>query len=283
MGSDSSPTPIITGVPSISVEGTDMLTFFYHHAFDECNFNIAHNAFQYLLDWTRVAPRVWVWYYAHGGDKMHPLPTFSSLGRNFKRMRDAGVQGVFVQTDFGSEFVKSGGLLDLQSYLYAKLMWNPDYNVQQGIEEFCRDCYGAAAPEMIAFVKMVNDPDTYTGSPAEHYVGIDMTKFPGFHCPGGAMVQIKKEKLAEMDQLFDDALQAVAEDAELLGRVKLVRQAAHYATMLYADQDDPQRDSAIREFFPLAEEQGISRLRLPVNRRELTVEAFRKSFLGLEK
>ena len=51
--------------------------------------------------------------------------------------------------------------------------------------------------------------------------------------------------------------------------------------MLYADKDNPLRAKAIDEFFPLAKNLGISTLRLPVNRREVTVETFRKDFLGL--
>ena len=253
-----------------------------HHGLDECSYNRSVAAYKDLLEWTRISPRVWVWYYAHGGDKMHPLPHFSSLSHNFKLMRAAGVQGIFVQTDFGSERIEGGGLLELQSYLLAKLMWDPDYDVQAGIEEFCRACYGAAAPQMIAFVKMANNAATYTGSPRQHYTENEVQQFPGFHCPGGAMVAIKQAKLAEMDKLFEQAETAVSSDPDSLERVQLVRLAAQYVILLYAGKDDPLREKAIRDFFPLAARQGITKLRLPVNRREVSIDTFRKSHLGLE-
>jgi hypothetical protein len=254
----------------------------YHHAFDQCNYNNSEEAYEDLLEWLRISPHVWVWYYAHGGDKMHPLPHFSSLSRNFKLMRDAGVEGLFVQTDHGEERIESGGLLDLQSYILAKLMWDPDYDVQNGIEEFCRACYAAGAPYIISFVKLVNDADTYTGTPLQHYTETEVKQFPGFHCPGGATVAIRQDKLAEMDRLFEDAESAVADDPDSLERIRLVRLAAQYVIMLYAENDDPLRAKAIREFFPLAEKQGITKLRLPVNRREVSVDAFREVFLGLK-
>ena len=267
-----------------------------HHPLDECNLNTssdpqarnvgAGEVYEDLVKWTHIAPRVWVWYYLHGGDKMHPVPHFFSLSRNFKRMRDAGVQGIFVQDTNSSEIINSGGLLDLQSYLLAKLMWDPDYDVRKGIEEFCRACYGAAAPSIVSFVKLVNDADTYIATPAwleYHYARVDRKKFPGFHCPGGGMAPIKQNKLAEMDKLFEEAERAVADDPESLERVKRVRLAANYVIMLYADKDDPLRAEAIREFFPLAEKQGITKLRLPVDRREVTVDTFRKAFLGLDR
>ena len=96
------------------------------------------------------------------------------------------------------------------------------------------------------------------------------------------MVPIRKEKLPAMDKILEDAQRAVVNDPDALERVKLVRLAAQYATMLYADADDPLRAKAIQEFFPLAKQQGITKLRLPVNRREVTIDAFRTSFLGLE-
>jgi hypothetical protein len=253
-----------------------------HHGFDACSYNRSVAAYEDLLEWTRISPRVWVWYYAHGGDKMHPLPHFSSLSHNFKLMRTAGVQGIFVQTDFGSERIEAGGLLELQSYLLAKLMWNPDYDVEAGIEEFCQACYGAAAPQVIAFVKMVNDADTYTGTPRQHYTENEIQQFPGFHAPGGAMVAIKQAKLAEMDRLFEQAETAVAGDPDSLERVRLARLAAQYVILLYAAKEDPLREKAIRDFFPLAARQGITKLRLPVSRREVSIDAFRKSHLGLE-
>ena len=236
-----------------------------------------------LVEWIRISPRVWVWYYAHGGDKMHPLPIFRSLSQNFKLMRDAGVQGFFIQIDWGTEQIRSGGLLDLQSYLFAKLIWDPDYDVQIGIEEFCKASYGAAASYILSFVELVSDAGTYTGTPLVHYKDLDLTKFPGFHCPGGAMVPVRKDKLDEMDKLFEEAERSVANDLDSLERVKPVRLAAYYAILLYADKEDPLREKAIREFFPRAKQYGISKLRLPINRREVTMDEFRKDFLGLER
>lgn len=267
----------------------------YHHPFDKCNLNTTKDpqarvrgsgeVYEDLVKWTNISPKVWVWYYAHGGDKMHPVPHFGSLSRNFKRMRDAGVGGVFVQTDHGSERIESGGLLDLQQYLLAKLMWDPDCDVQSTIEAFCRACYGAAAPSIVAFVKLVNESDTYVPTPAwmkYHYAGVEMSRFPGFHCPGGATPPINPGKLGQMNSLFEDAQRAVAADHESLERVRRVRLATDYAIMLYADADDPLRAEAIQRFFPLAAKLGISKLRLPVTRREVSVEAFRTGFLGLK-
>ena len=141
----------------------------------------------------------------------------------------------------------TGGLLDLQSYLFAKLMWDPDYDVQKGIKEFSQASYGAAAADIVSYVRMINDPDTYVHQAAELHRGW-WTKTP-----------IKKAKLREMDELFDRAERAVAADPDILERVKMVRLSVQYAILLYADKDDPVREKAFLDFFPL-----LKKARLPL-------------------
>jgi hypothetical protein len=130
-----------------------------HHAYDECDFNKEREIYDYLEEWVRISERVWVWSYALPSHDFHPYPAINALSRNFKRMRDAGVKGHFVQTAI--RHTMTGGLIDLTSYLITKLMWDPDYVVEQGIKEFSEALYGEAAAQFIAYVEMVNDPDTY--------------------------------------------------------------------------------------------------------------------------
>ena len=249
----------------------------YHHAFDEGSYNISQNMYGDLQDWIRIAPRVWVWYYALPRTKLHPYPNLKCLSRNFNRMRDAGVKGFFIQAEVG-QMLMAGGMTELQAYLFAKLIWNPDYNVHKGIQEFSTACYGPAAPQIISFIRIVNDADTYTGTPADYK---HMTKFPGLHLACSAQLTLKKEKLRLMDALFDKAERAVADQPEALRRVRLMRLPLQYAIMLYTDQSAPIRDKAIRAFFPLARQADVQTLRNPKNDRQEDLDTFRKNFLGL--
>ena len=164
-------------------------------------------------------------------------------------MRDAGVKGQFVETEAGHAM--TGGLLDLQTYLLAKLTWDPDYDVQRGIEEFARACYGAAAPQIVSYVKMVNDPPTYLL--VDRGLGIYDELYAG-HL---AATPIKKDKLREMDKLFDEAERAVADDPDSLQRVRLVRLAVQYAILRYADQSDPLHAKARRDALAVAKAAGF--------------------------
>ena len=248
----------------------------YYHGLDECELNDAQNVYNTLLDWIRITPRVWVWYYVHGGDELHPIPVFNSISHNFKLLRDAGVKGFFIQTAWGRMLRKGGGLLDLQAYLFAKVMWDPDYDVQKGIEEFCRDCYGAAAPQLISYVRMVNDESTYVGVPPYVQRTVDEyeSAFRRFHAAGGWMMPMRTDKLREMDNLFDEAERAVADDPGVLERVKVVRLAVQYAILEYAEENDPIYAKAMRDFPAVAKRAGVSRVRNIKDRAEVDLDEF---------
>ena len=258
----------------------------YYHTLDECELNKARNMYENLLDWIRITPRVWVWYYVHGGDELHPIPVFNSISHNFKLMRDAGVKGFFIQTAWGRMLRNGGGLLDLQAYLFAKVIWDPDYDVQKGIEEFARDCYGAAAGQIISYVKMVDDEDSYTGTLPEYAQdSVDKHKLPfnRFHAAGGWMMPMRKDKLGLMDKLFDEAERAVADDPGALERVKVVRLSVQYAILVYANANDPIYAKALRDFPAVARRAGVSRVRRTKDRAEVDLDVFLKERQSLLK
>lgn len=68
---------------------------------------------------------------------------------------------------------------------------------------------------------------------------------------------IKKHKLREMDELFDEAERALADDPNRLQRVKIVRLSLQYAIVQYADKEDPIRGKAIKNAIAVARAAGI--------------------------
>ena len=240
----------------------------YRHAYDDqtCRINREKNFYGDLVEWIRISPRVWVWYYSLPEHELHPYPNLKCLSRNFRRMRDAGVKGFIIWTLFSSTPARTGGLLDLKAYLFAKLMWDPDYDVSKGIEEFVTACYGAAAPQVLEYIERIDDENTYDIEryDKEDTYAIDenentyIQKTPGeFHFGCGYRLFFKKGKLAELDALFDQAEQTVAEDPGALWRLKLVRLSLQDAIILQADKDDPIRQKAVRDFFAMIKQANI--------------------------
>lgn len=234
-----------------------------HHAYDEGEYNIAQGVYKDLVEWCRIAPQVWVWAYFLPESNLHPAANFNCLSRNFKLFRDVGVNGFTLQANAG-HMTMAGGLTELQGYLLAKLMWDPDYDVQKGIEEFCAGCYGAAAPQMISYIRQVNDIDTYE-------VELSATQKHGSFDP------LKYKKMVELDKLFDEAEQAVADDPAALERVKLVRLSLQYAIISHAPDGDPLRTKAIRDFFPVPEKTNIVTLHNKKAGQRDNLETFRKN------
>ena len=217
-----------------------------HQAYDEGEYNLNQRVYEHLVEWVRLAPRVWVWSYFLDQSDLHPFATFNALSRNFKLFRDVGVQGFTHQLE-GDYPNMAGGLTELEAYLHVKLMWNPDYDVQAGIEEFCAGLYGEAAPQIVSYIHQINDINTYD-------VKLTAKRKHSTFEP------LKYDKMVELDRLFDEAEQVVTDDADILERVRFVRLGLQYAIISHAPDDAPIRNRALRDFFPVAHRAAIPRL-----------------------
>jgi hypothetical protein len=234
-------------------------------AYDEGAYNLAQRVYEHLVEWVRIAPRVWVWSYFLAESDLHPFATFNCLSRNFKIFRDVGVKGFTLQADEGYKNM-AGGMTELQGYLLAKLMWNPDYDVQAGIEEFCRGCYGAAAPHVISYVRQINDIKTYDATLSAK------RKHSNFE-------PLKVDRMVELDALFDEAERAVAADAETLERVRFVRLGLQYAIISHAPQEASIRRKALRDFFPVARRAAIPTLHCKTTGKRERLSQFERHVL----
>lgn len=126
-----------------------------HH---NCSFSITNSApastFQSdLIGWGKICDRVYIWDYVT--DFAHfwlPFPNFHVLGPNMRFFAKNSVKGMYPE---GNYLSASPDLAEMRSWLLAKLMWNPDFDVEAGIYEFTETVYGAAAPEIRAYLKLL--------------------------------------------------------------------------------------------------------------------------------
>ena len=246
-----------------------------YHAFNEgwddvhetgCWRNTRHRTYGKLREWLAISPRVWVWYYALGRANLYPYPNLGSLNTTFKSMRDAGVTGVYVMVSTAFQLEpQRGGLAELKTYLFAKLAWNPDYDLDRGIEEFAGASYGPAASRVVAYVERINDPETYSYTPESIRERCGNTwgknavmgSTPGFHLPHSADFPLKPSAVAELNALLDEAEQVAAGDAAALRRLKLLRLSLQFAILRHVEEDDPAYARALAGFFATAETEGV--------------------------
>ena len=253
------------------------------HAIDDphCPWNMQNKNHQgtrfldELTTWTKIAPRVWIWYYAHDRQaSLQPAFFLGTASANFRLFHRLGVKGVQVQARVGPS-VPWAPLQHLKSYIFAKLTWDPQFNVAEGVRDFCRAYYGPAAAQMEAYAWALHRPATYQST----FTGY-MKDFPGIHGGvGESRTPIKRKRLLEFDAWFDRAEGNVAGDAELLRRVRVARMTVQYAILSYCDPEDPLRKKAFDAFFPFARRTGVQEVLEGNSDKKMTLDAF-KEFLS---
>lgn len=105
-----------------------------------------------LLDWGKLTDHVVIWHYGiNFGGYMFPYPNLYALDRDIKDFSKLPfVKGILVQGNYGTS---GGDLENLRLWIYAKLLWNPELNVDDLISEFCLYYYGDASKSVERYVK----------------------------------------------------------------------------------------------------------------------------------
>ena len=111
-----------------------------------------------LKKWTAIADHVCFYYYTLKLPMFHPNADLRPLSRSFQLMKNAGVEGIFIED---LNWVKEHELNHLRAYLLAELMWNPDYDTQTGTEEFCKLYYGPAYKQVLAYLDLLHSEDCW--------------------------------------------------------------------------------------------------------------------------
>ncbi len=278
------------------------------HAFDECDANRDNDLLGWLDKWTEQAEMVQVWLYHYHNYPWMPHMKLFAAPRNLREFRRRGVIAAFIQSPevaartnpaddgdklmggFGGEhneyWTVPDNLRHLISYLCTRLLWNTDFDVRQGIGEFCQTYYGAAAAEIEQIVVLLQSLSSY-----ERTVGTTFSAYPGVHQPLSGAPMIKWSVTEQMDPLFDGAEKKVAGDPVLLRRVQMLRLTHQLSILSYAPADHPLRRKAFDAFFPLVEELGIIDLRgtgiagsgIPAEFKELVSDPAKIMIPGQEK
>ena len=172
-----------------------------------------------------------------------PQPNLYVLKPNMQFFVKHHVTEIFPQAD---PFNEMGELSELRAYLLAKLMWNPDYDVDKGINEFLEGYYGAAAKPIRAYIDMLHKKATDER--------IHMNAFAKLTVP-----LFSPDIMERANVLFDKAEQ-LADNEEVLFRVKVARLSIQFLELVKMPADDPGRQSLSDHFFEIADKAGINYL-----------------------
>ncbi|MHB9106955.1 MAG: DUF4838 domain-containing protein [Armatimonadota bacterium] len=185
----------------------------------ECNFAATleepdNAAFaQDIQAWSALSQRLYVWdYTTNFAHYVLPHPNWFSLGPNLRFFQKYGVKGMFAQgayQSFGAE------MAELRAWMLAQLLWNPAQDDRALIDEFLTGYYGeAAGPIIRQYLNLLHDAASGV------FVGC-------YTAPDSPFLRFDVLRAAE--ELWQQALSAVARDPERLWHVRQGHLAVRYA------------------------------------------------------
>ena len=198
-----------------------------------------------LYDWKEHASRLYVWDYAvNFRNYLQPFIHLHTLQENIKFFKECGVKGVLEQ----GNFAYGGGAAcdDLKSYVIAKLLWDPQADVNKEIARFCRAVYGeAAGKNMEDYVTLMmkaceSAPLSIYQHPSAEYITDDL--------------------ICEAKKRFEQALSA-AENEKYKRRIEREFLSVRFLRLSRLPMDTPQRQQDIENFFDDLKSFGITEIR----------------------
>ncbi len=157
-----------------------------------------------LRRWSELAPgRLLIWDWdACFRNYITPYPTYHLYGEDFRTYRDLGVRQVLSQLPHGAVFAD---FVDMRTYMYAKLAWNPDLDGEAIAKEWIDFCCGAGAPEIWEYCRLV-ERAAWGENPGERNA---RCRLHGYN-PGRGW--LSSADLASSFFLFEKALGATGDD-----------------------------------------------------------------------
>ncbi|MFD1163703.1 MULTISPECIES: DUF4838 domain-containing protein [Hwangdonia] len=171
-----------------------------------------------LKGWSKLTDNIRIWdYTTQFTNFLAPFPNFNTLQPNIQFFRDHNTKWVFEQHSSNPS-----ELFELRSYVMAKLLWNPDANVDDIITEFTNGYYHEAGPFVKSYVDLIH---------------MELKNYPDFFLflygdPSQAFdAYLNPDLLKQYVTFFNDAEKAVANIQDILKRVKVARLSIDYAVL----------------------------------------------------
>ena len=186
-----------------------------------------------FIGWSKISDQIYVWTYVTNFRYYDlPFPNLRAIGPNLKFFAEHNVKGVFMQSNGGGT---SGEMSDLRNYVISRLLWNPNLDGWEEVEEFCRLHYGKAAPVILEYLTMLHD---YVDANGHHPDCFSKPRDIGLNL----------EFAEKMFDYFEKAL-SLADDEVTQNRVEKISIAA-YRTMLEAGRRIEVEDGMVRRKLP---------------------------------
>ena len=131
------------------------------------------NVFKQKVErWSTVVGRVYVWDYMRNfDDYFTPYPCLSFLKQRIRLFREIGVKGVFYN---GSGDIYAS-FDDVQTYVLAQLLRNPDLSIQKAIQDFYDQQYPTSGRTLAAYYWNLEEKAVSNRMTLPYYGGISQS------------------------------------------------------------------------------------------------------------
>jgi len=108
-----------------------------------------------LKNWTKFKRDVYVWHYiTNFNGYLQPFPDYYAVAKDLKEFEKLKyINGVMLEGAYNSP---KSAFASMKLWVYSKLLWNPNLNVDTLIKEFCDAYYGAASSNILQYIKLLH-------------------------------------------------------------------------------------------------------------------------------
>ena len=179
-----------------------------------------------IVGWAEISPTLWMWdYTTNYRNYLQPLANWRIFRDNLQFYTRNKVRGIYEQGNRNSP----GAEDELKTYLLGRYMWNPSYDEDKAINEFCEGVYEPAAPHVLKYLDLMA---------AEAAKG-SMRIFDNFNAE-----YLNPAVMAKANACWDEAAKAVEGNPELEKRVLAGRLPVDY---VYVMQNQEEVDGLLKE------------------------------------
>ncbi|OJY93221.1 MAG: hypothetical protein BGP13_16420 [Sphingobacteriales bacterium 40-81] len=206
-----------------------------------------------MQKWATISPQLYIWdYVVNFAHYIMPYPNFAVLQSNIKTFKENKSIGIMEQAAYQS---RGGEFSELKAYLIAKLLWNPDTNTGDVIDDFMYGYYGHSGRLIKQYFTLAQSLIT----PQQHIkIGLRPTD-----------AIFTDEFVNTSVQIFNEAIK-VADNESIKSRVELTALPVYYLKCR-RDPAGSRSDGTYDKAMNIIQREGITHLA----ESEQTIERFK--------
>ena len=210
----------------------------FAHDFLTCPQNVSF--VEDMKGWAAIAKNIYIWdYVVSFSNYVMPFPNFAVLQSNIQTLRDHNAIGIMEQAAYQS---RGGDFSELKAYLIAKLLWNPEAEVDPIIDDFMYGFYGRAGQHIREYFDLAQSLVT----PDTHFMIWIQPNNPLY----------SEAFVKEAGRIFDEA-ERVADNPEILARVEMARLPLLFLKCKRTPKDAI-RDGSYDRLLAIIEREGVT-------------------------